>query len=262
MKPGEKFEKECYEYLKSKYASKTAKFIHKGGMNSTESDIGVIKNEKIDFYIEAKDTFAQSGQFVLIPQENIEKFKFSDKNNSKQNEMTDIIIKYMNNNFYKFNNAGTAGEEIKIDTSVFSRWIINHYKEKNVKYVISYDENYVILPIRKFDSYFEISAIYRIKKSGSGKPAKKDREAIKEVIKKNYPSAKFSIEEEKFLVNIENSLNLKDFKLGNYTYHFSKKLNNFEIRRLSNTYNRNVIFSIKLIKSQDINDLKEFENDL
>ena len=83
-----------------------------------------------------------------------------------------------------------------------------------------------------------------------------------EVIKKNYPSAKFSIEEEKFLVNIENSLNLKDFKLGNYTYHFSKKLNNFEIRRLSNTYNRNVIFSIKLIKSQDINDLKEFENDL
>ena len=41
--------------------------------------------------------------------------------------------------------------------------------------------------------------------------------------------------------------------LGNDTY---------EIRKLSNTRNMTVIFSIKLKKSQDINDLAEFEIDL
>lgn len=102
-----------------------------------------------------------------------EAFVFSPRNHSEPNEMTNIIINYMNHDFDRFNNAGTAGQALDIDAAIFADWIIEHYKNKNVKYFISYDRNYIIFPIRKFKEYFDITANYRIKKSGSGEPAKK-----------------------------------------------------------------------------------------
>ena len=51
--------------------------------------------------------------------------------------------------------------------------------------------------------------------------------------------------------------------MGDYTYYLSEQNSgDYEVRRLSNTYNMNVIFSIELIKTQDENDLEEFESDL
>lgn len=263
MRPGEFFELSCYEYLINHYKSANVKFQHEGGMISTKSDIAVIKNNNISFFIEAKDSLAQSGQFVLIPNESTKCFIFSPRNHSKPNEMTSIIIEYMNLNFNKFNNAGTAGEALNIDTSIFAEWIITHYKEKNVKYVISYNNKYIIFPIRKFAEYFNISANYRIKKSGSGKPAQKDIEIIKKTVSELYPSVIFSQENKKLYALISDQVNKEKFCIGKYTYYFSKQSQNtYEIRRLSNTYNMNVIFSIKLKKDQDIEDLKEFENDI
>ena len=167
VRPGEKFEIRCYEYLKKFYKTKSTDFYHEGGMDSTKSDIAAIKNGKIVFYIEAKDAAAQSGQFVLLPNEDTKTFVFSPRNKSEPNEMTNIIIDYMNSNFQRFNNAGTSGEKLNINTNIFADWIIEHYENKNVRYVISRDKDYVIFPIRKFKQYFDIVANYRIKKSGS-----------------------------------------------------------------------------------------------
>ncbi len=232
-------------------------------MDSTKSDIAAIKNGRIDFFIEAKDALAQSGQFVLLPDEDREIFVFSPRNHSDPNEMTDIIIDYMNSDFHHFNNAGTAGESLDIDTGVFADWIIEHYKDKNVKYVISCNRDYVIFPIRKFEQYFNIIASYRIKKSGSGEPAKRDIPAVKQMIKDYYASAKFAQDDKKLFVNISERVRENKFVLGNYTYYLSEQSSgDYEVRRLSNTYNMNVIFSIELIKSQDENDLEEFESDL
>lgn len=263
MRPGEAFETRCYEYLRHFYREKSSKFCHGGGMDSTQSDIAVIKDGKIDFFIEVKESLAQSGQFVLIPDEATETFIFSTRNHSKPNEMTNIIIEYMNRSFHKFYHAGTAGEAIDMDTSVFSQWIVEHYKERNVKYVISYDEDYVIFPIRKFANYFDISATYRIKKSGSSKPAKKDIVIVKQEIKNIYPSVIFTNENKKLFAKITTPLTIDRFILGKYTYYFSEQYPDvFEVRRLSNTYNMNVIFSIKLIKTQDADDLDEFESEI
>lgn len=146
---------------------------------------------------------------------------------------------------------------------VFADWIIEHYKDKNVKYVISCDRDYVIFPIRKFKQYFNIIANYRIKKSGSGEPAKKDIPAVKQMIKAYYDTARFSQEEKKLFVDISERINKDRFILGDYTYYLSEQNSgDYEVRRLSNTYNMNVIFSIELIKTQDENDLEEFESDL
>lgn len=263
MRPGEAFETRCYEYLKHVYRARNSNFYHEGGMDSTKSDIAVIKGGKTDFFIEAKDSLAQSGQFVLIPDEATETFIFSPRNHSEPNEMTDIIIEYMNRSFHKFNSAGTAGEVLDMDTSVFSQWIMEHYKEKNVKYVISYNRDYVIFPIRKFDSYFDISATYRIKKSGSSEPAKKDIEIVKQAIRNIYPSVTFTNEDKKLFAKIAVPLTVDRFDIEKYTYYFSRQSSNiFEVRRLSNTYNMNVIFSIELKKGQDTGDLGEFESDI
>ena len=263
MKPGETFETKCYTYLKNSYRNKGTEFYKEGGMNSTKSDIAVVKNGQITFYIEAKDSHAQSGQFVLIPNEETETFVFSPRNRSTPNEMTDMIIAYMNRSFHKFNNAGTAGESLSIDNTIFAQWIVDYYKSKNVKYVISYGGNFVIFPIRKFKDYFQISATYRIKKSGSDKPAKRDFGIVKQEIINSYPTATFSVDGQKLFARISEPLSKDRFPLGKYTYYFSRQSANlFEIRRLSNTYNMNVIFSIDLIKSQDVNDLNEFEADI
>lgn len=263
MRPGEQFELRCYEYLKQFYKTQETDFYHEGGMDSTKSDIAAIKNGEIDFYIEAKDASAQSGQFVLLPDEEKERFVFSPRNHSEQNEMTDIIINYMNSDFQRFNNAGTAGEALNIDTKVFANWIIEHYKSKNVKYVISCDKDYVIFPIRRFEQYFNIFANYRIKKSGSGSPAKKDISAVEQLIKECYTTAQFSLEGKKLFVNISENVHMDRFTLGDYTYYLSERNSgNYEVRRLSNTYNMNVIFSIDLIKEQDDDDLDEFKSDI
>lgn len=263
MKPGEEFELRCYEYLKNFYKTKETDFYHEGGMDSTKSDIAVVKNSKIAFYIEVKDASAQSGQFVLLPDKERECFVFSPRNHSKPNEMTDIIINYMNSDYQRFNNAGTAGETLNIDTGVCSNWIIEHYKNKNVKYVMSYDKDYVILPIRRFKQYFNIIANYRIKKSGSGFPAKKDISAVEQLIREYYTTAQFSQKNKKLCVNISEEVHKDRFTLGSYTYYLSERSSeNYEVRRLSNTYNMNVIFSINLIKKQDNDDLDEFKSDL
>lgn len=260
MKPGETFEIQCYEYLKSKYGNK---FYHEGGMDSTKSDIAFVKNNQIVFYIEVKDSKAQSGQFVLLPDCEREQFNFSPQNKSIPNEMTDIIINHMNKNFARFNNSGTSGVNIDIKPEVFSSWVISYYKCKNVKYIISYKNGYVIFPIEKFDKYFCITARYRIKKSGSSSPAKKDISILQKLIKEKYSSADFLLENNKLFTRISENITNNKFTLGSYSYYFSEKEPGlYEIRRLSNTYNMNVIFSIQLQSSQNANDLQEFEDDL
>ena len=124
MKPGEEFELECLEYLEKKYKSINVKFKHHNTADSTQSDIEVIIDKETVFFIEAKNAEAQSGQFVLFADDKNKKFIFSKKNKSENNLMTDIIIDYMNKNFSRYSNAGTAGEKIEIDQDVFSKWII------------------------------------------------------------------------------------------------------------------------------------------
>ncbi len=72
----EEFEIDCTEYLNRKFG-KYANFIHKGGADSTLPDIFVKTVSGNSFYIDAKYSPAQCGQFVLFP--NIETNSFSRK---------------------------------------------------------------------------------------------------------------------------------------------------------------------------------------
>jgi len=260
MLPGERFEIECYNYLIKKYGNH---FRHEGNMDSTKSDIAVIKNGNPVFYIEVKDTTAQSGQFVLLPNEKEKTFDFSPRNKSESNCITKAIIDYMNKDFQSYFNAGTAGKPIDLDSKIFTDWIVNHYISKKVKYVISFKDDFVILPIQKFGEYFSVSATYRIKKSGSSKLAKKDFTNAQMIILNKYKTSKFNIEDSSLFVNINERVSVKSFEFGKYTLYLSEiGTNQYMVRKLSNTRNMNVIFSIKLKRYQDKVDLTGFEKNI
>ena len=264
MKPGEKFETDAVAYLNRHY-SYGGKIIFLGGdtSDSTKSDIEVVISGRTAFCMEAKDAAAQSGQFVLFPNEQTRQFEFSLRNQSAPNEMTGIIIDYMNKNFERYNDAGTRGKSIDIDNSVFYKWIIDYYENKNVKFFITKKSSFIIAPIHKFPYYFDVYATYRIKKSGSSSPSKKDIENIKRMIKNLYPTVEFTLIENKLFADIKNPLSTQHFSLGKYTYILSERnAHIYEVRRLSNTNNMNVIFSINVKQEQVTEDLLLFKKDL
>lgn len=268
MRPGEQFELDSLEYLKNNYGKNGIEFIHHNTADSTGSDIEVIINGRSEFYIEAKDTAAQSGQFVLLPDDASRSFIFSPRNKSLPNKMTELMISYMNEDYDRFNAAGTAGEALEIDSDIFTQWIIEHYREKKVKYVISKKDRMIICPIERFGDYFEVSANFRIKKSGSSEPSGKYVDAVIEALKN-----KFNITDvykqtvngkKKLFANAPVNLSKVKFELGKYTYYLSPQATagHFEVKQLSNTRNKNVIFTINVKKEQVASDLEQFVSEL
>ncbi len=263
MGPGEKFEIECYEYLKKNHQTEKVTFVREGGMDATKSDIRVLKGGKEAFYMEAKDEAAHSGQFVVLADAVNKTFRFSPRNKSKSNEITDLIIQHMNRDFPGLSKAGTAGKALDIDKKLFLDWIVEHYKQKNVKYVISKADRFVIFPLNKFGQYFDVSANYRIKKSGSREPAKKEIEAVQQVIKNQCSATVFRQVGKKLIAELTAPVARDRFVLGNHTFYLAHRdANAYEVRKLSNTRNMNVLFQIRLIKTQAAEDLAAFQASL
>ena len=248
-------EKECFLYLTNNYGDK---FTLEGLYNSNISDIKMKNN---NFYIEVKSIKSQCGQFVVLEENN--EFIYSNKNKTSINKYSDCIITYMNNNFHLFTNVTSKPIDIILDTNIFYSWVKNFYRLKNVKYFITKvnSNNYIIIPLDNIDNYFNISACYRVKKSGSSNITKNNFDEIKSLLN----NIDFTFVEKKGKIFIKTKYNINEKLKGDiYTYQFKlveKDL--YKIRRLSNTNNPNVIFSIELIKKeQDENDLKLFLEDI
>lgn len=240
----EDFEIDCTEYLNKSFG-KYASFIRQGGTNSTVPDILVKTNKGRAFYIDVKYCPAQCGQFVLFPDVRTKTFEYSKSNYTRVNMHAQKIMNHMNTYFEDFKEAGTRGKEIILDdgTDTLAKWIISTYKDNGVKYFITND--YVIVPIDDFQRHFNVSAKYRIKRSGSSDIGKS---CINEIIN-NIGCCGYAISETrtvgaKLFVKSQESLHNKRFIYQNNEYMFSLRNNEYEIRKLSNTFNANVIFSI------------------
>lgn len=244
MTDWENFEIKCTNYLNAIFGT-FAHFIHKGSADSTVPDIFVETNSGKTFYIEAKDSPAQCGQFVLIPDTATHTFKYSESNKNQINAPAKNIINYMNNQFDEFSNAGTAGKDINMEngSSIFSSWIIQAYQEKGTHFFIA--NNYTILPIERFQEYFNVSAKYRIKRSGSSPVGKCRLTAIFNYIKSNCDTDAIErINDKKLFVRSKKISHKQEFVFEKYKYMFSQRGDEYEVRKLSNTNNANVIFTI------------------
>lgn len=247
----EDFEINCTSFLNNNF-NRYATFTHQGGANSTKPDILVKTKTGNTFYIEVKQKIAQCGQFVLFPNNVSKTFEYSIINKTPINAYTQKIIEYMNSNFDKFKNPTAKGESILIENSqhIFASWIIEFYKQKNVKFIIT--DNNIILPLQNLANYFNITAKYRIKKSGSSNVPQKSVNSILNYLESN----KYNISSSKFLnkkliISSNDNLNKLSFNIDNIQYMFSQKKASIEytIKKLSNTKNANVIFSITLAKN-------------
>ncbi len=249
MEDWKEFEIKCTDYLNKMFKS-YATFKHQGEEDSTIPDI-LVNCNGVEFYIEAKQSPAQCGQFVLIPNLLTKSFDFSSGNVSVLNAYSQRIIDYMNNSFDEYKEAGTAGKDIIMADSqdVFSKWIIDYYTKKGVRFFIT--NNFKIFPINEFKDYFYITAKYRVKRSGSSSVGKSRIPVIKDYIIKNIKIQDTCIDADKLFVISEESYHDMRFILDGTEYMFSKRDDKYEIRKLSNTFNANVIFSIKLIGNKN-----------
>lgn len=245
METWKKFEIEATQYLNDNLKDK-AIFVRQGGADSTIPDISVTTLYGDSFYIEAKHCPAQCGQFVLLPNLRTQEFDYSPLNATKLNTYTQQIIDVMNARFNEYKEAGTAGKNIQFSNSqnVFSNWIITTYKSKGVKFIIT--NNFKIFSIDDFSDIFKITAKYRVKRSGSTSVGKSKLEQVKSYLIANYSIIDTRESNDKlFVFSNENLHNIRFYIDGN-EYMISKRDEEYEIRKLSNTFNANVIFSIEI----------------
>lgn len=259
------FENECVEYLNKTYGD-SASFQGKGGSDSTAPDIKVYdKRGKHIFSIEAKMPNAQAGQFVLFPKDG--KFEYSDRNAHEENEQTTAIIKQMNDDFDRYNAPGTRGVNLCMSSSLLYDWVKEYYQNvKNEKYFITKNNSdFIIFPVDKLDQYLNVSAMYRKKGSGSSVPSNNNKKEIENTLKaSSYTYSDIEIGKVESTIILKNCTKDRFILQGqSYRYQF-KKINGkqYQIRRLSNTSNANVIFSISVKGTRKEEDLKTFEDDL
>lgn len=258
MREWEKFERECCDYLSKTYGSDRVSFIWEGGSDSTAPDIKVYIEGENKFNIEVKSTSAQSGQFVVLNQNG--KFVFSSRNKSTA-ENAEIFLHYMNDNYDRFSIATTAGINLNLGANDINKWITEYYLSKNSQFIITRDcSSFIILPIDKYGEYFETICKYRIKRSGSSNVSK----AYANKIVSLFGGQSYTYIDEKKLCVKSNRYIVKDrLSLDNYDYYVSEKFDDYlYIRKLSNTRNANVIFSIRLKQQQEFSDLELFKEAL
>ena len=246
MSAWKEFEKEWAKFLMDTYGD-LAYFQHMGEEDSTVPDILVKTNTGKTFYIEAKKCPAQCGQFVLLPDDKTRTFIYSDKNDTPINEFAKTIMRFMNRYYNDFKNAGTAGKTIVFDNmeEVFTNWIINTYGNKGVELFGTND--HVMFPLNDFHKYFNVTGTYRIKRSGSSKVGNSNMKGVIDYIQSNFGLNTYRKTDGGSLFYVTNkNMHNRRFDVGAYEYMFSYRDNEFEIRKLSNTYNANVIFSITL----------------
>lgn len=260
MKDWQLFENECILFLNKEFGTDSIKFISIGNHDSTTSDIQVVKNNNSLFLIESKMSKAQSGQFVLLIENN--QFIYSSENKTFENDYTQLIADYINKNFDQYKDVGTKALEIQLPKSHFEHWIINHYSSKGVKFVItSLNNMFVILPIEKYGDYFNVTANFRRKKSGSSELPQKYFEPVEQHFKTSSSKpVSFNKKGKKTYLNSEEYFDKLKFSISdiNCQLSFKEDQGMYEIRKLGSTNNPNVIFSVECIKEQDKSDLELF----
>lgn len=271
----EELENRCYEYLKQKYG-KFASIEPFGKADSSKADIKISTKSSGEFFVEVKASNSQCCQFVLFPNEDTEQFDFSRQNRVPLSENCKAIISYMNERYKTYCKVGKKGIPVSVDCSVLYGLVNDFYSEKNVKFFITEGNTLILFPIEKFSDFFDIKAFYRRKTSGSSEPneSNNNKEIAQGMSTQNLVG---TIEYKKVggktrcFLHTDADLHKKrlecvehtyQFKDNNYSKAITKRYSNvFEVRRLSNTSNPNVICQLSLKKhTQSKEDTLIFEN--
>ncbi|MBQ9665563.1 MAG: DNA (cytosine-5-)-methyltransferase [Bacteroidaceae bacterium] len=259
------FEEDCCAYLTKKYGDSPCSFEAHGGADSTSSDICVKKGGVMKFNIEVKMSGAQCGQFVLFPNMAKQRFDFSPRNKSPLSDSAKAIIAYMDEHFDLYSPLTRSGENLDIPRELMFDWVKQYYSEcKGTRYFMTRYDDFVISDIDRIEHYFDISATYRIKQSGSAHPTAKNLKEIQSIADSwGLENKDLTLDNGNCYISIKNTEDIIKLHGSSYAYQFKREKGNlYEVKRLSNTANANVIFSVHAKNPQQPEDLKKFEEDL
>lgn len=246
MKQWQIFEQDCLNYLINNNKDSSKQYTSKGSSDSTISDIQVLENGQPSYYIEAKMSKSQCGQFVLL-KDNNNQFYFSEKNKLSLNNYSKEIINGINTN--KLNEIDKKNIPLNLSQELIVSYIMEHYKEKEVQYLISKDkEHYHIIPLTKTDllKAFEFSGTLRMKKSGSRSLTKSFELKMIEQLADAFIGYEQVDNKTLYALNKEGDFIIN---IDGYDLYFKQQKNKkYVVRILSNTNNYCVIFSLNLKK--------------
>lgn len=241
------FQDEATAFLNNYF---NANFTMEGGLDASSSHITVRNRNQVITNIEAKFGSTQAGQIVLIKDEN--KFSFSDKSKNAPNSYTQEIIKYLNSNYSSYDGVNTASIYVNINASVLYNWIKTVYKEKNVQWIISSNKfdkftlnDLLFVPIDDIEKYFDVSLVFRRKKTGNTHIPGKDIIDFKsqlDLINKNYKIKKTN---NKYLLTTNSRLS--EFNIGNkYLVSMTNVDCQYYIKKKDINTNPNIMFQLNL----------------
>ena len=143
-----------------------------GWYDSTTSEITARNNNKILTTIEAKFCPAQAGQIILNLEKN--KFSFCDKSKNTPNSYSATIINYLNSNFSSYQGKNSALITLDISNTILFNWVKEVYSQKNVTWIVASNkfnllnkDDLLFVPLDEIENYFDISIVFRRKKTGN-----------------------------------------------------------------------------------------------
>ena len=243
----EVFQDEAADFLNNYF---NADFIMEGGYDSTTSYITARKSNQLITTIEAKFGPSQAGQIVLISEDG--KFIFCDKSKNDSNSYSDEIIKYLNSNYSSFAGVNTASIPVDISDSTLFNWVKTIYREKNIEWIISSKKfnkltlkDLLFIPLNDIKDYFDISLVFRRKKTGTTQIPGKDIIDFKtqlDLITKDY---KIKKTDNKYLLTTKSRLS--NFNIGSkYLVSITNVDCQYYIKKKDINTNPNVMFQLKL----------------
>lgn len=267
MKDWERFELECYEYLKKKLGD-SVKVKHTGGANSVQPDIVVNTN----IAIETKMSRAQSGQFVVGYDDGADEAQSAGFYLAKTcvgsiRPSTDVIIKILNTNQEKYLDdiASQGWTKIEAEETMLEDWIINHYLHtKNEKFLMTgyLGGHKMLIKTTDLGKYFKVKAIMRYKPSGTRAIAKYDLNNAQSLLNTHLTqlqntgtysrlkSENITLHGKHYYVELGENLNKDDRYFGDDLYYLSPQgSGKYSVKRRGTTNNITVVFALDLIPS-------------
>lgn len=241
------FQDEATDFLNNYF---NAKFVMDGGFDSSTSHITVRNINQVITTIEAKFGSTQAGQIVLLDEGN--KFSFCDKSKNDSNVYTQEIIKYLNSNYSSFTGVNTATIHVNISNNTLFNWVKTIYTHKDVEWIISSNKfnnlslkDLLFIPINEIENYFDLSLVFRRKKTGNTHIPGKDILDFKEqmdLINKDYQIKKT---DKKYLLTMKERVS--NFDIGSkYLLSMTNIPSTYYIKKKDINTNPNLMFQLNL----------------
>ena len=244
----EVFQNEATEFLGTYFNIYCAM---EGGFDATTSEITVRDADQVLTTIEAKFCPAQAGQIKLLSDGS--KFIFSEKSKNSSNIYTQEIIKYLNDNYESFIGTNSATIPItNISYSTLFNWVKTVYKEKNVEWIIASKEfcnliadDTLLAPLDEIEKYFDISIVFRRKKTGNDHIPGKDLLDFQEqmdLVNENYRIKRTN---NRYLLTVNQRVT--NFNIGTkYLLSMTNQDCQYFIKKKDMNTNPNIVFQLNL----------------